>query len=456
MQEPSPRVTLDLEDDMRTVVMGAGRSGLAAARFLAAQGRSVVLTDSRPGPGPELELDLAKAGIPGVWGGHPEALLEHCGEIILSPGIPPSAPFVAEAMSRGIPVIGEVELAHRFLRARNDRSRVLAVTGTNGKSTTTDLVAHLLKASGLPAVACGNLGTPVIEAVVAGAPGRTYVVELSSYQLETVAAFHAEGAAFLNLTPDHLARHGTLEAYRQAKLRIFERQGAEDLRVAPAAHPEWWQDAPGEGRNARFGWSECEAWCDGGGNLNLHGELLLHREELRIPGDHNVENALAAALLARHGDAELEAIRAGLRNYPGLAHRIAFCGEKGGVRAYNDSKGTNVDATLTAIKALPGPLVLLLGGTDKGASYEPLRDALDGKLRRLVFLGEAIPQLIRDLGDLPHDVVPAFDDAVRAALSLAHSGDQVLLSPACASFDQFDNFEQRGERFESLVTAWLQ
>ena len=333
---------------------------------------------------------------------------------------------------------------------------MLAVTGTNGKSTTTDLVAHLLKAWGLPAVACGNLGTPVIEAVVAGAPGLTYVVELSSYQLETVAAFHAEGAAFLNLTPDHLARHGTLEAYRQAKLRIFERQGVEDLRVVPAAHPEWWQDAPGEARNARFGWSECEAWCDGGGSLNLHGELLLHREELRIPGDHNVENALAAALLARHGGAELEAIRAGLRSYPGLAHRIAFCGEKGGVRAYNDSKGTNVDATLTAIKALPGPLVLLLGGTDKGASYEPLRDALDGKLRRLVFLGEAIPQLIRDLGDLPHDVVPAFDDAVHTGLSLARSGDQVLLSPACASFDQFDNFEQRGERFESLVKVWLQ
>ena len=440
---------------MRTVVVGAGRSGLAAARFLVSQGRPVVLTDSRPGPDAALELDLAKAGIPGVWGSHPESLLEHCGEVIVSPGIPPSLPFVTAAISRGIPVIGEVELAHRTLRARHDGSRVLAVTGTNGKSTTTDLVAHLLQTSGLPAVACGNLGTPVIEAVAAGAPGSIYVAELSSYQLETVAGFHAEGAAFLNLTPDHLARHGTFEAYRRAKLRIFERQDAVDLRVVPAAHPEWWQDAPGAGRNARFGWSEGEAWCDGKGRLILRGEALLYRDELRIPGDHNVENALAATLLARHGGADLEAIREGLRSYPGLAHRIAFCGEKGGVRAYNDSKGTNVDATLTAIKALPGPLVLLLGGTDKGASYEPLRQALDGKLRRLIFLGEAIPQLTRDLGDLPHDVVPAFDDAVRAALSLAQAGDQVLLSPACASFDQFDNFEQRGERFEALVRTWL-
>ncbi|WP_243383110.1 UDP-N-acetylmuramoyl-L-alanine--D-glutamate ligase [Geothrix alkalitolerans] len=441
---------------MRTVVMGAGRSGLAAARFLASQGRPVVLTDSRPGPDPALELELARAGIPGVWGSHPESLLDHCGELVISPGIPPSTAFVAAAISRGIPVIGEVELAHRALRDRRDGSRVLAVTGTNGKSTTTDLVAHLLKAAGLPAVACGNLGTPVMEAVTADTQGAVYVVELSSYQLETVAAFHAEGAAFLNLTPDHLARHGTLEAYRRAKLRIFERQTAGDLRVVPVAHPEWWQDAPGDGRTACFGWTECEAWCDAGGHLRLQGELVLHRDDLRIPGDHNVENALAAALLAHHGGADVEAIRRGLRTYPGLAHRIAFCGEKAGVRAYNDSKGTNVDATVTAIRALPGPLVLLLGGTDKGASYGPLREALDGKLRRLVFLGEAIPQLTRDLGDLPHEVVPAFDEAVRTAFTLAHPGDQVLLSPACASFDQFDNFEKRGERFESLVKAWLQ
>lgn len=434
--------------------MGAGRSGLAAARFLAAAGRPVVLTDSCPGPSPALELDLAKAGIPGVWGSHPEALLGDCGELIISPGIPRSAPFVTAALSRGIPVIGEVELAHRVLRARNDGSRVLAVTGTNGKSTTTDLAAHLLRVAGLSSIACGNLGTPLIEAVAAGAPGTVYVVELSSYQLESVAAFHAEGAAFLNLTPDHLARHGTLEAYGRAKRRIFERQGPGDLRVVPAAHPEWWRDAPGAGHTARFGWAPCEAWCDGEGRLSLHGEFLLHRDGLRVPGDHNVENALAAALLARHGGASPAAIREGLRSYPGLAHRIAFCGEKGSVRAYNDSKGTNVDATLTAIKALPGPLVLLLGGTDKGASYEPLRGALDGKLRRLVFLGEAIPQLTRDLGNLPHEVVPAFDGAVHAALALAQPGDQVLLSPACASFDQFDNFEQRGERFEALIREW--
>ena len=439
---------------MRTVVMGAGRSGLAAAHFLASQGHPVVLTDTRSEPDQALESELAKAGIPGVWGDHPHSLLEDCGELIISPGIPRKAPFVAEAINRGIPVIGEVELAHRLIRSRNDGSRVLAVTGTNGKSTTTDLAAYLLKASGLPAAACGNLGTPVNEAARAAAAGTTFVVELSSYQLESVQSFHADGAAFLNLTPDHLARHGTMETYRRTKLRVFEGQASTDLRVVPVAHPEWWQDAPGTGRTARFGWSACEAWCDASGMLHLHGEALLPRSELLIPGSHNVENALAASLLAHHAGASLEGIRAGLQSYAGLAHRIAFCGEKGGVKAYNDSKGTNVDATLTAIRALPGPLVLLLGGTDKGASYAPLREALAGKLRRLVFLGEAIPQLTRDLGDLPHETIPGFDDAVRAALSLARSGDQVLLSPACASFDQFDNFEQRGERFEALVQAW--
>ncbi len=440
---------------MHTVVVGAGRSGLAAAQFLASHGRSVLLTDSRTEPGSELELRLATAGIPGVWGDHPFVLLADCAELIISPGIPRTIPFVAEAVARGIPVIGEVELAHRLLRERGDGSRVLALTGTNGKSTTTDLLAHLLRTSGIPSVACGNLGTPMIEAVDAAAPGTVFAVELSSYQLESISSFHAEGAAFLNLTPDHLARHGTMDAYRRTKLRIFEGQGAEDLKVAPQAHPEWCEGAPGMGRLARFGWSDCEAWCDEVGAMRIHGEWLLSRSELRIPGDHNVENALAATLLARHAGASMETIRAGLCSYPGLAHRIAFCGESGGIIAYNDSKGTNVDATLTAVQALPGPLVLLLGGTDKGTSYRPLREVLGGKLRRLVFLGEAIPQLIRDLGDLPHEVVPGFDDAVRAALSLAQAGDQVLLSPACASFDQFDNFEQRGERFEALVADWL-
>jgi UDP-N-acetylmuramoylalanine--D-glutamate ligase len=446
----------------RIIVVGAGRSGLGAAEYLAQAGRDVVVTESRSGPDAQVAARLAELSVLAVWGSHPLSLLDDCEEVVLSPGVPPGSPFAQAAAQRGISVIGELELAHRALRERADGSMLLAVTGTNGKSTTTDLTAHLLKACDLPAVACGNLGTPLITAMAGAKPATVYALECSSYQLETVRDFHAEAAAALNLTPDHLARHGTMEAYRATKVRIFQHQTADDLRLTPLSDPAFEALAPGLGRSARFGW-ECPegpgAWCDGHGTLWLKDEFgehpLIPRSQLLIPGDHNVENALAAAVLARHGGADLEGLRLGLRSYPGLAHRMVLCGERDGIKAYNDSKGTNLDATLTAIKALPGPLVLLLGGQDKGAGYGPLAQALEGKLRKLVFLGEAIPLLERDLGHLPHVTIQPFDEAVAAALALARPGDQVLLSPACASFDQFENFEKRGEHFEALVRAWV-
>jgi len=446
----------------RIVVVGAGRSGMGVVEHLAKAGREVVVTDGRNAPDPAVVARLGALGVLAVWGAHPLTLLDGCDEVVLSPGVPPALPLAAEAAARGIAIIGELELAHRALRARNDGAMVLAITGTNGKSTTTDLVAHLLKAAEIPAVACGNLGTPLIAAMEGAEPGTRFAVECSSYQLETVRDFHAEAAAALNLTPDHLARHGTMEAYREAKVRIFAHQDETDLRLTPLADGAFEAMAPGRGRSARFGW-DCPdgpgAWCDDYGTLWLKDHLgehpLIPRTQLLIPGDHNVENALAAAVLAGHGGADLDAIREGLRTYPGLAHRLAFCGERGGVKVYNDSKGTNVDATLTAVRALPGPLVLLLGGQDKGTGYGPLRAALAGKVRRLIFLGEAIPELERDLGDLPHTTVRPFDEAVAAALEAAREGDQVLLSPACASFDQFKDFEARGDHFEALIKAWL-
>jgi len=446
----------------RFVVIGAGKSGLAAAAHLVGTGAEVVLSDRSVCPDPALVAELASLGVMGVWGAHPLSLLEDCCEVILSPGVPPSIPFVQKAHELRIPVIGELELGHRVLRERRDGSMILAVTGTNGKSTTTDLLAHLLKTAGLPSIACGNLGTPLLTALQGAGPNTRFAVECSSYQLETIRCFHAEASVLLNLTPDHLARHGSMEAYLDAKLRIFERQDLADLRLTPAQDPTFDAFASGHGHAARFGWGAPKgigAWCDKDElflvDAKGNTERLVHRDELKIPGRHNVENALAASALAQHGGASLEAIREGLRNYPGLAHRIAFVGEKNGIKAYNDSKGTNVDATLTAIHALPGPLVLILGGEDKGAPYEPLRTALKGKLRHLVFLGDAIPQLELDLGDLEHTSIRSFDEAVAAALAKAQPGDQVLLSPACASFDQFRNFEQRGDHFEALVKAWI-
>lgn len=446
----------------KRVVVGAGRSGLAVAAFLARQGDLVIVTDARSEVPEQVATQLTEQGILAVWGAHPLALLDDCTEVVLSPGIPPRIAFVQEAHHRGIPVIGELELAHRVLRARDPEARLLAITGTNGKSTTTDLVAHLLRAEGLPAIACGNLGTPLIEALEGASPGTRFALECSSYQLETVQEFHAEAAALLNLTPDHLARHGSMAAYLAAKQRVFERQGPQAVRITPLG--KGLADAvAGEGQDWHFGWAEPEgpgAWCDASGQLQSKDPegritILVDRRELRIPGDHNVENALAAVLLAWQGGAGVEALRCGLRSYPGLAHRIAFCGERNGVRAFNDSKGTNVDATVTAIQALPGPLVLLLGGEDKGSSYAPLEAPLSGKLRSLVFLGDAIPMLERDLGHLPHVSIWNFDEATAKALSLAQPGDQVLLSPACASFDQFKNFEHRGDHFEALARAWV-
>jgi UDP-N-acetylmuramoylalanine--D-glutamate ligase len=446
-----------------TIIVGAGKSGLAAAKHLSNSKYPAVLTDSNPDPSPELLDQLAKLEIPGAWGSHPAQLLDIAAEIVLSPVVSPGIQFVQEALRRGISVIGEIELAHRLLRDKDPAAVILAITGTNGKSTTTDLTAHLLKTSGLPAQACGNLGTPFLDAVDTALPGTRFVLECSSYQLETIKQFKAEAAALLNLTPDHLARHGTMDAYLKAKLRIFERQSPKDLCITPADANFLPPFSP-SGHRAVFGWESIEgrgAWCDLAGNIFVRDEQgiaenIINRNELLIPGNHNVENALAAILLALHGGASIDAIRDGLKTYPGLAHRLAFCGERDGVKVYNDSKGTNVDATLTAIRALPGPLILLLGGEDKGNSYIPLRDALEGKLRHLFFLGAAIPMLERDLGSLPHSTCLEFDEAVNKALTFANPGDQVLLSPACASFDQFKNFEERGERFECLVNKWRQ
>jgi UDP-N-acetylmuramoylalanine--D-glutamate ligase len=445
----------------RVVVVGAGRSGLGAAEHLIKLGQEVVITESKPKLDDHVAMQLAKLSLLAVCGSHPIDLLDECQELVLSPGVSPSLPFAVEAMRRGIPVIGELELAHRALRSRDDGSIILAVTGTNGKSTTTDLIAHLFRVANIPSVACGNLGIPLITALDGSLPKTRFALECSSYQLETVKTFHAEAAVILNLTQDHLARHGTMENYRDVKTRIFQHQSEKDLQLTPMFDKMLDGFLLGNGRNARFGWhcpNELGAWCDDCGNLWLKNDygthLLVNRSQLIIPGDHNVENAMTAAVLANYGGAGLEEIREGLCTYTGLAHRIMFCGERDDVKVYNDSKGTNVSATLTAINSLSGPLVVILGGQDKGTGYQLIRQAVGSKLRSFVFLGEAIPQLERDLGDLPHKSFYNFELAVEAAFDLAVPGDQILLSPACASFDQFRDFEERGDKFEAMVRDW--
>ncbi|MCL1908277.1 MAG: UDP-N-acetylmuramoyl-L-alanine--D-glutamate ligase [Holophagaceae bacterium] len=445
-----------------TVIVGAGKSGMAVARHLAKAGIPAVMTDSNPSPHNDTVSQLAAWRVPGVWGSHPFSLLDSATEVIISPVVSPGIQFVQEAKLRGISVVGELEFAHRVLRARDSTAKVLAITGTNGKSTTTDLTAHLLKTGGLPAVACGNYGFPFLDAVDSAEAGARFVLECSSYQLETILNFRAEVAAILNLAPDHLLRHGDMEAYLAAKLRIFEGQSEADQCIIPAS-ADFLSSFHTRAQVSKFGWNHIEgkgAWCDSKGNMLMYDPSgdevdIVNRSELLIPGKHNVENAMVASLLAFLGGTSIDSIRLGLKTYPGLIHRLAFCGEKNGARAYNDSKATNVEATLTAIQALEGPLILLLGGEDKGCGYDPLSVALHGKLRHLVFMGDAVPMLERDLGDLPHTVCIDFDGAVKKALALAVPGDKILLSPACASFDQFNNFEERGERFEKLVSEWM-
>jgi len=446
----------------KTVVVGAGRSGIGAAEYLVSHGYDVVITDSRPKLDDQVKARLAALLPLVVCGSHPFSLLDECHELVLSPGVSTSLPFVVEAARRGISVVGELELAHRVLRYKCDGSIILAITGTNGKSTTTDLTSHLFRAANISSVACGNFGVPMIDALDSSLSHTRFILECSSYQLETVRSFHAEAAVILNLTQDHLARHGNMDNYRDIKMRVFQHQSEKDLQLTPMFDNGLDGFYLGNGRNARFGWNRPHGigtWCDSNGNLwlkNDHGvHLLIHRSKLVIPGDHNVENAMAASMLASYGGVELEEIREGLCTYTGLAHRIMLCGERNGIKVYNDSKGTNVSATVTAINSLPGPLVVILGGQDKGASYEPLRQAIKDKLRGLIFLGEAIPKLEHDLGDLPHKSFYDFDLAVESALDLAASGDRVLLSPACASFDQFCDFEERGEAFETIVKSWI-
>lgn len=445
------------------VVVGAGHSGLGVVRHLVKAGKAVVITDNNPNLDYTVKNKLESLPVTYICGSHPNYILDQCSEVILSPGVSLQSKFALEALRRGINVIGELELAHRILRSRNDESVILAVTGTNGKSTTTDLTAHLLKTSKLPSIACGNLGVPLITAIEQSKPKTRFALECSSYQLETIQTFHAEAATILNITPDHLARHKTMEAYKKIKMRIFQHQTRQDLQLMPIINLDFTMEHCGHGHIATFGWSrptnDTGVWCDSNGNLKLKNKsgehFLAHRSQLSIPGDHNVENAMVAAMLAHYGGAELEAIYKGLCNYPGLAHRIMLCGERNGIKVYNDSKGTNIDATITAINSMSGPLVLILGGQDKGVSYKPLRQVLKDKLRVLVFLGEAIEKLEQDLGDLPHVSIRNFDLAVDKALSLAKMGDKVILSPACASFDQFNNFEERGIRFEEIAREWI-
>jgi len=437
----------------RVLVYGLGLSGKAAARLLLRQGVAVVGVDARPAPildlgdlagDPRLEL----AGPP-----EPTELPPGIDGVVLSPGVPPDRPLLADARRRGVAVIAEVELAFPFLDGP-----VVAITGSNGKSTTTALAGAMLRAAGRRVEVCGNIGEP-LAGRVEGPPERIFVVELSSFQIEGIVGFRPQAAALLNLSEDHLDRYGSMAEYAAAKKRLFAGMGADAVAVLNADDPATLEVATAA-RKRLF--SRRGPVADG---CFLDGELVVEVDpgeppvelfsagDVPLAGVQNLENAMAAALLARAAGAEPGELREGLRAFQGLPHRLQRVGERAGVVFYDDSKGTNPAATAKSLEGFAdGSVHLILGGRNKGADLGALAPLVGRKAKRLYLIGEAAGDFECALaGAAPAERAETLERAVRAAAERARPGEAVVLSPACASFDQFRNFVHRGEVFQALV-----
>jgi UDP-N-acetylmuramoylalanine--D-glutamate ligase len=433
------------------LVVGLARSGQAAARMLAARGEVVRAVDSGH---PEGAAGLEGAGVEVFLDTDGLAQLEGTRTVVKSPGVPREAPVIAAALGRGIEVVGEMELAWRALP-----NRFVGVTGTNGKTTTVELIAHLYRSAGEPVAVAGNVGTALSELVGEVDAEITVVCECSSFQLEDSVAFAPECAVFLNLAPDHLDRHADLESYLAAKLRIFANQGNDDLAVYNADDPFLaGTDLGGCARRVAFcrgAGPDCEV-AVAEGAIFYDGEPLLPVAELGLFGEHNVANAMAAAAAALSMGIDREAVIEGLHSFAGVPHRLEQVAEIDGVRFVNDSKATNVAAAGVGIRSFDGGVHAILGGSEKDEPFVPLIDPLRERARACYLIGATSERMARELAPVVESGVELhrcadLEDAVRRAAAAATPGEVVLLSPACASFDSFDNFEQRGERFREIV-----
>jgi len=429
------------------LVIGLGRSGLAAARLASADGAEVWVTDRRP----EAELAGNMAGLPAgsrvFAGGHPEACLEGVGLVVVSPGVPPDLQLVRAAVARGAAVATELEFAWRH---RQD-APLAAITGSNGKSTVTELVAHMLREGGAEVAVGGNLGTPASQMVLDGG-WQSWVLEVSSFQAELMTAMAPSAGVFLNLSQDHLERHPDMASYLAAKQRLFAFQSADDVAVLNADDPA----VAATVTAARKRFFSLEGQADGSfddGVLVLDGEPLLEASELRMSGTHNVANALAASLTAQAFGVAPQAMVSVLRRFEGLEHRHRTVYNGGGVVWVDDSKATNVGATLAALKGYADKTVhLILGGQGKGQDFSPLVEEIRRAAVRVYLIGEDGPAIGERLaGSAPLEACTTLEEAVRRARSRASAGHWVVLAPACASFDQFANYGERGDRFAALA-----
>lgn len=442
------------------VVAGAGRSGIAAARFLLARGAHVILSDSksRESLEPGISGLLNSGPFPGTLelelGGNRSASFARCSFVVVSPGMSLALPVFDASRKAGIPILAEIELAYRHLQGT-----LIGITGSNGKTTTTTLVTALLAGAGLHAHAAGNIGTPLISFADASRPEDIYVVELSSFQLEAIDTFRPSIGSILNLTPDHMDRYDGLDSYSAAKQRIFMNQtaadfavlNAEDARTAAlkngiAAQPFMFSRLHGIDRgtfvrNGRIIFRDAEGEKD-----------LLAVNAIRLKGAHNLENVLAASAMALLAGAPPESIEENVRKFSGVEHRIEYVAELGGVQYFNDSKATNVDATIKSIESFPGNILLIAGGRDKEGDFAVLKSLVRARVKHLVTIGEAAEKLRQALSDVVDiSAAQSMPEAVRLCSRIARPGDVVLLAPACASFDMFDSYEHRGRVFKEAV-----
>jgi len=433
-------------------VVGLARSGAAIAGVLAERGETVIGVDSGT---PEEAAGLEGAGVEVSLGVEGTRQLDRARTVVKSPGVPQDAPVVQAARERGIEVTGELELAWRLIP-----NAFCAVTGTNGKTTTTELIGHLHRTAGRPVAVAGNVGTPLASLVGAIDTDATVVCEASSFQLEDTNYFSPECAVFINLAPDHLDRHGTLEDYLAAKLRIFANQGNDDAAVYNGDTPEFRdRDLGGCARRIRFcpveGESadpDCEVSMQDG-VIFAADEPLIRADELELLGAHNVENAMAAAAAALASELPRDAVAEGLRTFHGVPHRLERVRELDGVLYVNDSKATNVASAVAGVRVFDGGVRLIAGGRPKQESFGPLVEAVRKRCVAVYLIGEAAERMAPELGETGVEIVKVgtLERALEAARADAESGEIVLLSPACASFDAFKDFEARGDRFRELV-----
>ena len=422
------------------LVVGMAKSGVAAAELLSRHGARVIGCDANPWSAPLATLKEFRLQSP--------AAFEGVDLIVLSPGVP------VDVVPPGIrtPVIGELELASRFLRGQT-----IGITGSNGKTTTTSMVFHILRESGIPSQLGGNIGTPPTAMIDTSFDEQWNVFELSSFQLETIHEFSAHIAVCLNVTPDHLDRHKTLEGYAAAKRRLFETQTNKDYAVLNADDTICSSFAAhAKSKAIWFSLRTKADWWLDGDTLRHESRILMEAREIPVRGRHNVENTLAAAAAAHLAGAKPAQIRSAVMTFRAVEHRLEFVREWNGVSFYNDSKATNVDAALKAVDAFDGGLWIILGGKDKGSDYSSLREALKNKARAALLIGAAAEKIAAQLGGaVPIIQASTLDNAISLATKKAHPGDTVLLAPACASFDQFENYEHRGRVFKNIVRSLL-